>query len=250
MADVILLFLILYFVISGLQKGFFNYLLEFLLVFVCVFGSWLYYKETYNLLFSLIILFASPIVLASIFKFLFHVSTAKTQHIKSPVVSHLNNIAGGAIGFLWGIIWSIVITGVINLIPIDKPVFVKAKDNFANSYVMRFVKANMPFKELFLMDKINRLGEIMGSPKVLASLRTHPRFQKLMEDEKIQAFMRDKIALRQLQEKKILSLLDNPKFKAILEDPVVLKKFVQLDLEGMAEYEFSPVSEDLEIPAE
>jgi len=243
MIDIVFLFLILYFMVSGLQKGFFSYLMEFLLVFVCVLGSWLYYKETHNLLYSLIILFLSPIILASIFKFLFHVNMEKAQHIKSPTISHLNNIAGGTIGFSWGVLWLVVISLVVNLIPLDKPVFLKLKDNVSNSYVLRFVKTIIPFKEVFVLDKLNSLGEIMRDPNALANLRQIPSFLVFMEDKKIQDFMKDRNALRQLQEKKILSLLDNSKFKAILEDAKVLKKFTQIDFESLAKYRIKPIAQ-------
>ncbi|MDD2653496.1 MAG: CvpA family protein [Candidatus Omnitrophica bacterium] len=236
MIDIVFLFLILFFTLSGLQKGFLSYFLEFLLVFVCFGGSWLYYKETYNFLYSLIILFLAPLVIVVIFKFLLHISLSRTQNVKRILLSHLNNIAGGIIGFFWGIIWIVLISVVINIIPLENDNFIKLKDNVRYSHVLSFVKAAVPFKAVFLLDKLNNLSVIMNNPQATKTLRYNPEFQKLMAEERIQDFIRDRVVMMQLKSKQILGLLANPKFIAILEKPELLKKFMDIDFEGVVEF--------------
>lgn len=236
MIDIILLALIFYFVISGLQKGFLSYLLEFLLIVVCIFGSWLYYKETHNFLYSLIILFFSPIILAVIFRFLFSASLIKTQNIKWAGWVHLNNIIGGIIGFVWGIAWSVIIAGIINIIPLQNEGFLKVKESISDSFVLRFIKVMVPVKEVFVLDQINYLSEVMNSTEATKNLRTNPEFQKLLEHEKIQDFIKDRTVTEQLKNKQILSLVDNPKFIAIVEDLELLRKFINVDFESMLKY--------------
>lgn len=229
MVDIIFLAIIFYFLISGLQKGFLAYFLEFLLISVCVFGSWLYYKETHNFLYSLIILFFSPVVLAIIFRFLFHVSSVGFQNLKWPNLSHLNNIAGGVIGFIWGIFWTIIICLIINIVPVNNQIFLKFKENISNSFVLKFIKDTIPLKEVFFIYKINELSKIFNNPEAIRDLKNDPEFVKLMEEEKIQNFIKDRTVINQLKNKQILSLIDNPKFIVILEDIELLKRFIQFD---------------------
>ncbi len=236
MIDIVFLFIILYFTLSGLRKGFFSYFLEFLLVFVCLGGSWLYYKETHNFLYSLIILFFAPLVIAVIFRFLLHISLERTQNIRRLFLSHINNIMGGIIGFFWGIIWMILISVVVNIIPFNSESFLKLKDNVKDSYVLNFVKAVAPFKGVFLLDKLNNLSVIMNDPQATKTLRYNPEFQKLMAEERIQDFIKDRVVIMQLKDKQILGLLANPKFIAILENPELLKKFLNIDFEGVVEF--------------
>lgn len=236
MIDIIFLFIVLFFTLSGLQKGFLSYFLEFLLVFVCFGGSWLYYKETHNFLYSLIILFLAPLVIAIIFRFLLHISLERTQNVKRIFLSHINNIAGGIVGFFWGIIWIILISVVVNIIPLNSENFLKLKDNVRDSYVLSFVKAVAPFKGVFLLDKLNNLSVIMNDPQATKTLRYNPEFQKLMAEERIQDFIRDRVVMMQLKSRQILGLLANPKFIAILENPELLKKFMNIDFEGVVEF--------------
>jgi len=236
MIDIVFLFVILYFTLSGLQKGFLSYFLEFLLVFVCFGGSWLYYKETHNFLYSLIILFLAPLVIAIIFRFLLHISLERSQNIKRVLISHINNIGGGIIGFFWGIIWVVLISVVVNIIPLNSEGFLKVKDNVKDSYVLNFIKAVAPFKSVFLLDKLNNLSVIMNDPQATKTLRYNPEFQKLMAEERIQDFLRDRVVMMQLKNRQILGLLANPKFIAILENPGLLKKFLDIDFEGVVEF--------------
>lgn len=236
MIDIVFLFVILYFTISGLQKGFLSYFLEFLLVFVCFGGSWLYYKETHNFLFSLIILFLAPLVIVVIFRLLLHISLERSQDIKRILISHINNIAGGIIGFFWGVIWVVLISVVVNIIPLNSEGFLKVKDNVRDSYVLNFVKTVAPFKGVFLLDKLNNLSVIMNDPQATKTLRYNPEFQKLMAEERIQDFLRDRVVMMQLKNRQILGLLANPKFIAILEYPGLLKKFLDIDFEGVVEF--------------
>lgn len=236
MIDIVFLFIILYFTLSGLQKGFLAYFLEFLLVFICFVGSWLYYRETHNFLLGLIILFLSPIIIVAIFKFLLHISIERAQEIKRLFLSHLNNIFGGIIGFFWGIFWTIIISVVINIIPIDNPSFLKVKENLKSSYVLRFVKAVAPIREIFLVEKMNNLSQIIQSTEATKTLKDNPEFQRLMEEEQIQNFIKDRTVMNQLKDNQILSLLGNPKFIAILENKKILKKFLEVDFEGVLDF--------------
>lgn len=248
MIDIILLALIFYFVISGLQKGFLSYFLEFLLIVVCIFGARFFYKETNNFLNSLIFLFLSPIILAVVFKFLFHVSTARTQNIKRPVLAHLNNVGGGIIGFVWGIVWAIIFSVVISIIPINNQGFAGLRENVSQSFVFKYVKAMFPIKEVFLIDKVNNLSAVMNSSVATNNLMQNPQFQQLMEDDKIKDFIRDRTVMSQLKNRQILSLLDNPKFIAIFKDLELLRRFMDIDFGSMLEFK-SPeeVGDDEEV---
>jgi uncharacterized membrane protein required for colicin V production len=236
MINIIFLALIFYFVISGLQKGFLSYFLEFLLVIVCIFTSWLYYRETHNFLYSLIILFLLPIILAVIFRFLFHVSIIRTKYVKWRVLSQLNNIAGSIIGFIWGIFWVIIIASIINIIPFNHPSFIKFKENISDSFILSFIKKIVPVRELFLVDNISNLAKIMNNQNAIKNLKNNSEFQELMKQEKIKNFIKDRTVMTQLKNKQILSLLDNPKFIAILEDLKLLRKFMRIDFGSMLEY--------------
>ncbi len=236
MIDIIFLFIILYYTLSGLQKGFLSYFLEFLLVFVCFGGSWLYYKETHNFLYSLIILLFAPLIIAIIVRFLLHISLQRTQSIKRVFWSHINNIAGGIIGFFWGIIWIMLISVVLNIVPLNNESFLKLKDNVKKCYVLNFVKVVTPFKDVFLLDKLDNLSVIMNDVQATKTLRYNPSFQKLMAEQSIQDFIRDRIVIMQLKNKQILGLLANPKFIAILENPELLKRFLDIDFEGVINF--------------
>lgn len=195
MINLVVALIIIFFVFTGLRKGFCRYLLEFLVTAISLALSWFYYLQSQEILRSLLV-FICLFFGLSLLKWFF---LRARQKKASPAAffSLANRFWGAILGLLWGI----------------------------------FIASML----IFAAGNISYLSKIRFDEQAIIRLGEQPEFQELLQHESFKAIMEDEELRRQLQNRDLLHLLANPKIANLLNDGSFLEKLMQLDFQKAAE---------------
>lgn len=225
--DLIVLITIMLFTLFGLAKGFLLYIIELLITVISLGVAWFYYRQNHLLLKSFLVCLCVFLGL-SILKWLLLRPRRKDTSL-APSRSRINQLLGGALGFLWGTIIATLLIFAMELIPSGLIPKYNIQDQVRASTSFRLIKRLIPTEKVKILENISYMSKVNLSEEVKKKLMEQPEFQKLLEHKSLKALMEDPETVNQLKNKDIRGLLNNRKIIDLLNDGQFLEKLLELD---------------------
>jgi len=205
--DLVTLFLSIFLLIRGASRGFMNSLLGPFSIIATTIISIIYYQKTQELIISLIIGLAGPLLLSFLLRFLLKSWAAATQTDSKP--DFLSRLGGAALTLSWGWVFIIFTLILLAMLPPWGATWTTARHDVIRSRSYAAVK---PWQDIFFA------ASQKDASAAAKSLARDPRFQKVLHDPETQ---------KEIQAHDVIKLLNNPKIigltKQIMNDPAALK---------------------------
>jgi uncharacterized membrane protein required for colicin V production len=223
--DIIVLFIIVFFIYRGWQKGFLRTILGPLSLVLCTFGAYVYYYKTKNIPFSLLIAFIGPIGL-TIFVGL-SLTIWRRFFNKEGKISHLSRILGSFLNLLWS---GSILVGVLTLllfIPQKMPFFRTTQKDFHKSITYKYLN-NFFQKRIPSLANIEQRINVLSLDPQQQPKEVSDKLNELRQDERIQSILSDPVIANQIEKRDISQLISNPKILAIAQDEDLMMKFLDI----------------------
>lgn len=224
--DCAVLFLLLYFLLDGLHRGFAHILIGPLSLGIGVLASLFYFRQTHNIIHCFLIMIAGPVLTAILLSLLLSLWHKKVNRVEG--VPFLSRLAGGIFNLGWGILLaSLFLTFIAIMPPEVLPVQGLQKgvvDSYAYKLVNLFIKDKIPY-----VNNVEILLQETRNPQKMAAIQVTPEFKTFYSDEKIQEVLSDEETVREIRTKDFTKLMTNPKIQALFQDEALLKKILDLN---------------------
>jgi uncharacterized membrane protein required for colicin V production len=217
--DALVVFLVIIFFAQGWNKGLLRSLIGPVSLIVMGGVSMTYFRQTSNLIHSLLIGILGPVILSiacSVLLQLWHKFVDRGE----PAF-WLSRLLGGVFSLAWGMGMLFLCLILLMLLPLNSiPRLRDLKENIATS--LSYTLVNKYFHDI--QDTL----EVLQSQTDPEALQSHPEFEALQENEKIQAILSDNEIMQQIRNQDIPKLLANPKIVEVLQDEQLMNKFISL----------------------
>jgi len=225
--DGIVLAMLLYYGVTGWQRGLLQSLLGPLSFLVCIFAGVAYFNKTHNIMVSFIIGIVGPIVIKFFGWILIHLGR-KARGKEESELALATRLLGAGLRLAWGGAMIAITVMLIAVTPIQFLSLGKAKTDVLRSQTYQVVWS---LAQKYFPAVTQGFKSSSGSGFSLgqdpASAGVSP-YQTLMADPRFQALLSDPQALQLLQEQNFAELEKNAKYQAIIKDPDMVARVKQL----------------------
>ena len=225
--DYIVIAAILYFFLTGWNKGFLKTILGPLsLVIGCMIG-FVHYQKTQNLIASLGICILSPFViniLISLILKLWHKAVSMDKSIPLP-----SRLLGSLFSLFWGSSYLGLMLILIAVTPLPFSWYEKIQNDVlsSKSYSLINEQISKKFPNSFL--DVKKITGVLKNPNKLKAYESTEEFKALSNDERLKELFSDEETAKQLRNPDYGKLLSNPKIQAIFQDKELLDKLFALN---------------------
>ncbi len=235
--DIIILLLILFYAITGWNKGFFRTILGPLVVIVCCILAWMYFKSTHNVVISFAISMAGPMMINGLISWFLTINDGGGE---KKTLLPLSRFLGLAVSVTWGVTISLFIVLLLAMSPFKLPVQ-GVRENILQSQTFALVS---PHIESFLPlspKKSNHVAVAKTSVKTSSSrsaaknstsapssIENSAEYQAVFNDSRVKELYADPEVAELIKKQDYMALIQNPKFTQILEDPQLVAQMIQL----------------------
>lgn len=233
--DTVIAVCLIFFFYRGWSKGFLRNLLgPVSLILSCILAT-IYFRETKNMIASLLMGIFGPFVL----NILFSLSIAawnQTVDGKKDL-SEISRLLGAGISMLWGGIYLVLILTLISVAPGNSGWIKNLKDNVLQSRTYAIV--NPWVKNFFPQGSLDlgKVTQLFQDPAYAQKIQSIPEYAQLMQDETIQDLLSDEELMEKLQNQDIGEMLTNPKTQALFQNQELLKKLMDLNVKMIGQNE-------------
>jgi len=224
--DLIVIILLSFYFFTGLRKGFIRTLVGPLALIIGTIVAIVYYLQTENFLWALLISILAPLALN-----LCLLITLKVLHKtfkRDSKMSLFSRFAGGTLAALWSGAWIILTLIFLVITPCEWSWFDKLQDNILDSNTYTVIRKVIGDKIPNASMNVQEISEMLQNPKKFKVLRGTDEYKELERDPVIRDLLSSKETMDQIKNQNIPKLLSNPKFKALLSDKNLIKKVFNL----------------------
>ncbi len=231
LTDSIILILLIYFFYAGWRKGLLLILLGPIALILGGIIAFVYYKQTQNIIISLLISIIAPFFINLTFALLLKIKKSTDKKEKSSLT--VSQFWAGMINMLWNGCWVILTLICIILAPVPSNWFKNMQNDILRSKTY-FLVNHLTGKKLNQTptDIQKTLNTLNDTDKIMR-LQSTKEYDELISNPKIHALMSDEETIKQIKDKNFKELLSNPKIQAIMQDPELLKKFLAMQTKMM-----------------
>ena len=220
--DYIILFILILGLIRGWCKGAVRTLIGPLSLVIATAVSILYFQQTRNLLISLYIGIAGPLVINILFYFL--ISFWNKSIDQKKYLSVLSRGLGALLCLTWNLVLIILTLLFAALLPSLSPALGPFTRPVTSSQTFKYLNPFLLKK--FSTESLSTTISSLQNPQSaeFEKMKKTPEYTALMEDEKIQKILANEELVTQIQNKNFGKLLSNPEITAIYADKEVMQK--------------------------
>lgn len=225
--DLIILIILGFYMISGLRKGFLRTLLGPVALIIGTILAVVYYQQTENFLWALLISVLAPLVvnlLLLIALKLLHKTLGQKEGLSS-----LSRAAGAALAAVWSGTWIILTLIFLVITPCEWSWFDKLQDNVLKSKTYALINMIVGDKIPNTSMNVHELSEMLQNPRKFRILRETDEYKDLAESQTVLELLEDADTMEQIEHQDLPKLLSNPKFQALLQDKELIEKIFALN---------------------
>ncbi len=224
--DLAFLFLFLYFLIRGFEKGFLRSLLGPLSLILGSILSYIYYLKTNNTVAALLLGLFSPLLLQWAMILVIYIWSFSKPKKKN--LSILSRISGAMISLIWSGGMVVIFILLIMIMPAGLPYAAQAQDELSKtktySLIHYFVQKNPV--------------TLPSSPEEMEQLAKSEEFKKILEDDQFKKIINDPKIQKYIQERNMEGLMRDKdamsKMTALLNNPETVKTLMELQKKMMS----------------
>jgi uncharacterized membrane protein required for colicin V production len=226
--DIISAVCLIFFFYRGWAKGFLrNILGPVSLILSCVLAA-IYFRETKNMITSLLIGILGPFALNILFSVLIAVWNKTMDGKKDP--SQISRLLGAGVSLLWGGFHLVLILALISLAPGNAGWMKNLKSDVLQSRSYTMVILWIKKLSLEAFPDIGKTAMLLRDPGYSQKLRSLPGYAELMRDQTIRHLLSDEDLMQKLKNCDIKEMVTNPKTRAVFQNPALLKKLMDLNI--------------------
>ncbi|MCK5215493.1 MAG: CvpA family protein [Candidatus Omnitrophica bacterium] len=223
--DIVVLILGLYYLWRGWRKGLFRTILGPFSLLLCVVAAYIYYQQTGNLLTSIAIGMAGPIVVTLIFSILLYL-WGKVQG-KEAKLSLVSRMVGAGLSFSWAAAMIVLSFVIFSFIPAQYFPATSFRDDINGSMTFAYLSEVMEDR-IPSMKQVRLDQPIIQTEASQEMLRSTDEYQFLIEDERIKDLLSDERIVTNIEEKNYMQLLTDPKMQQVYADKELVESFIKL----------------------
>jgi len=225
--DYIIIVAFLFFGYRGAKKGLFKSLLGPISLVIATAASYIYYRQTHNILMSLAIATFGPFALNIGLTILLGIIQKITK--KENKLSGFSQLLGALLNILWSGTILILSIFLITLLPINFSMIKNAKADIASSRIFAFIDQFLGNRMSRTNIAVKNLSDALEDPKKLKEIRASKEYKRLRNNETFQDLLNDDELLQQVKDKNYASLAKNPKVIKLLEDEEFVAELLKLN---------------------
>ncbi len=213
--DLTLLFLSLFFFWRGASRGFLKSILGPLALAIATAAAFLVYKNTNNVVLSLIIGVAGPFVLNFILLFILNSFRTVASSDFGPNI--FSRLMGAAVTFAWGMVFILPVVLFLAVVPAFHPSIAMIQKDIKQSACFILIRPLTHYVPSFLSSPGKSPTITTANRQSLQAIASTPQMKELLDDPEIR---------QAIEQKNYAKLMTNPKIMALTQDPGFIKKIL------------------------
>lgn len=219
--DLIVVVLVLYYIFRGWSKGFVGSLIGPVSLFLGAGISYMYFRQSHNLMIAGIISFFCPILIHITLSVVTNVSTY--GHRKSEP-SLISSIFGSLISVGWSGGILVLMMLMINVLPPQLPSVAAIQERLALTKSYQMVNHFTGSFSIYSSMPIQTFMTVLENPEQLAALQSSSEYQSFVSDDRIKALMSDPEIQAAVEDRNIGKMLADKRMIDLLQDEDLVSK--------------------------
>jgi hypothetical protein len=223
--DICILIISAYYFIGGWQKGFLRTIFGPIALILGSILSYYYYKQTGNLVISILIGLIVPFALNIILSLMIGIWQKSNDEEKEMFT--LGSLLGAICNLVWGLTITSLMIFLFLLVPLQISTLQQCQENIHQSQYYSFLNKKFSLdlrKDAMGLDSIQ---EILKDPKKIERLQNSDGFQALINDERMQKIFNNEKTVSDMKSNNFGELLKNPDFMQLLNDQELTAKILK-----------------------
>ena len=228
--SIVLLLLLIYFT-RGWMRGFLKTIFGPIALILASIVSYIYFKQTNNLVIGLVICLIGPFILEFLFSLGLKLWNQTTDEDEEPFT--LGRLAGGFLSLLWGGIIIVLCLVLTTMIPLKMSWLENLQARIKQSTTYGLLNHYFHLEKKAYTQTLSSLQEAFNDPQKLQRLEQTEAFQDLINDDKLRNLLQNEDLAEQLKGNNLGEMIKSQQIQEIIKDKDLVRKFLSLYAESL-----------------